>query len=62
MNDQYSDFINSYESFGFYVDQSGDLPRIIVNGKFTHEEALSVWDQIEQEEKPIETAFLTIKI
>jgi hypothetical protein len=60
MNDQYSDFINSYDSFGFYVEKVGEYTRFIVAGKFTQEEALSVWDQIEREEKPIESTFITI--
>jgi len=61
MNDKYSDFINSYESFGFIVDKTGDLTKFNTAGKFTQEDALIVWDQIEREEKPIESTFITIK-
>lgn len=60
MNDKHSDFINTYDSFGFYVDQTGELTKFIVNGKFTQQEALSVWDQIEREEKPIESTFINV--
>lgn len=60
MNDQYSDFINSYDSFGFYVDQTGDLTKFNVAGKFTQEEALNVWDQIERDGIPIKSTFINI--
>jgi hypothetical protein len=60
MNDKYSDFINSYGSFGFMVDKTGDSTKFINNGKFTQEEALNVWDQIERERMPIESTFITI--
>jgi len=60
MNDKHSDFINTYNSFGFYVDLTGELPKFNVVGRFTQEEALSVWDQIEREEKPIESTFITV--
>ena len=60
MNDKYSDFINTYNSFGFYVDLKRELPKFNVTGKFMREEALSVWDQIEREEKPIESTFINV--
>jgi len=60
MNDKYSDFINSYESFGFMVDKTGDSTKFITKGKFTQEEALNVWDQIERDGKPIESTSMTI--
>ncbi len=60
LNDKYSDFINSYESFGFKVDKTGAFTKFSTNGKFTQEEALNVWDQIEREGKPIESTFMTI--
>ncbi|MEI8006025.1 MAG: hypothetical protein WCI48_07445 [Bacteroidota bacterium] len=60
MNDKYSDFINSYESFGFMVDITEVNTKFNTNGKFTQEEALNVWDQIEREGKPIKSTFITI--
>lgn len=62
INDSFSDFINSYESFGFYVDKTGDFTRVITTGTFTQEEAISVWDQIEREEKPIESTYISVLI
>ena len=60
LNDKHSDFINSYGSFGFIVDKTGAFTKFIINGKFTQEEALNVWDQIERDGKPIESTFMTI--
>lgn len=62
LNDKHSDFINTYNSFGFYVDKTGTNTKFRVSGKFTEADALSVWDQIERENKPIETTFIMIKI
>jgi len=60
-NDKQSDFINTYDSFGFYVDQSSAHTKFLVSGKFTEANALSVWDQIERESKPIETTYIMLK-
>lgn len=60
LNDSNSDFINSYESFGFIVDKTGNFTKLITAGTFTQEEAMSVWDQIEREEKPIESTHISI--
>ncbi|GIL21860.1 MAG: hypothetical protein BroJett042_03730 [Bacteroidota bacterium] len=61
LNDKFSDFVNSYETFGFYVDKSSDLTKFIVNGKFTEIDALNVWDQIERDETPIESTHISLK-
>ena len=34
MNDKYCHYINTYNSFGFYVDLTGELPKFNVSGKF----------------------------
>jgi len=61
INDKYSDFINSYNSFGFYVDKTGEVTKFIVNGKFTETEALNIWGQIELEQKPTGSTFIILK-
>src|SRR5882762_7461119 len=60
INDSYSDFINSYESFGFYADRTSALTKFIVNGKFDQNEAMKVWEQIERKEKPIDSKYFSV--
>jgi hypothetical protein len=60
LNDNQSDFVNTYNSFGFYVDLTDAPPKITTNGSFTAGEALKVWDQIENTDKPIASTFFNI--
>lgn len=60
MKDKSSDFINTYNSFGFYVDKTANITKFIVSGRFTQQDALDVWDQIERELKPFASTFVLI--
>lgn len=58
LNDEHSDFVNTYNVFGFYVDKTGGNTKFVDKGRFTETDALNVWDQIERDEKPIESTFI----
>ncbi|MBG7611211.1 hypothetical protein IU405_03020 [Polaribacter sp. BAL334] len=60
INNKESDFINSYESFGFIVELKDDITNFKIFGTLTFLEAENIWAQIQNFESLIASCEITL--